>query len=244
MTFILLLEDTAQTLLFLASQPDYMFANTNLWLIMTSTTPKLGHLFFPINSQVFTFQPQESGVDVWEVYNIDQSREQTIKPFGFWKSDDLEINKLPMFERRKDMEGFIFHGETMFEPPFIVGNDDDVLSGKQKKLGGVFGEVWHEVEKIMNFTTEIVLGDGWGSVDENGTWNGIIDSLIKNETQVGISDFWHTKSRDSVAAFSPPIVEGVSRMFIRVCHKTTFLNFFLFEYVIGIDITFQDLKTI
>ena len=38
----------------------------------------------------------------------------------------------------------------------------------------------------MNFTTNIVPADSWGSVDENGTWNGIIDSLQQNLTQVGI----------------------------------------------------------
>ena len=67
----------------------------------------------------------------------------------------------------------------------------------------------------MNFKTNVVPVDSWGSADENGTWNGIIDSLQRNKTQVGIASFFYTKSLDSVAAFSPAISESMTRMFIK-----------------------------
>ena len=67
------------------------------------------------------------------------------------------------------MEGLILQGETMVEPPFVNGNDADILSGKQTILGGTWGEVWHGVEKIMNFSTKIVPGSGWGSLNEDGS---------------------------------------------------------------------------
>ena len=89
-----------------------MFVNTNVWLVKTAI-PNLDDLVLPVDSQVYIFQTYEREVSILEVYNIDQSREQTIKQFGSWKLDVLKVNHLPMFERRKDMEGFIFHGETM-----------------------------------------------------------------------------------------------------------------------------------
>ena len=89
---------------------------------------------------------QQNEVLIQEVYNIDIGKEQTVKKFGLWKKEDksnfIEIDPLPIFERRKDMEGLIFQGETMVEPPFVNGNDDDILSGKQTKLGGTWLEVW------------------------------------------------------------------------------------------------------
>ena len=91
----------------------------------------------------------------------------------------------------------------MVEPPYIYGDNDDLLSGKQTVLGGIWGDVWHGLEKTMNFSTRIVPGDGWGSLNEDGTWNGIINGLIQNRTQIGIASFFYTQSRGTVAAFSP-----------------------------------------
>ena len=50
------------------------------------------------------------------------------------------------------------------------------------KVGDIFGELWHNVlEKFLNFTTVMKPSpDGlYGSMDENGTWNGIIGNLHK-----------------------------------------------------------------
>ena len=193
-----------------------MFSLTNTWLVMADTR-SLQNLFLPVDSQVFTFQAQHDKVRVWEVYNIDVDKEQTILEYGTWSKENnqLEVDTSPVFERRKDMGGLVLHGETMVEPPFILGNDEDLISGKQKEVGGTFGEVWHGVEKIMNFTTKLVPGSGWGSLNEDGTWNGIINSLHQNRTQIGVAAFFYTQARGTVAAFSPTISEGIDRMFIK-----------------------------
>ena len=161
MTFILLLRESSSTLNFFTHIPDYMFAITNVWLVMAETK-KNGNLFLPVDSKFFTFQIQQNEVLIQEIYNIDIGKEQTVKKFGSWKKDDisnfLEIDPITIVECRKDMEGLIFQGETMVESPFVNGNDADILSGKQTKLGGTWGEVWHRVEQIMNFSTKIVPG--------------------------------------------------------------------------------------
>ena len=243
MTFLVFLEKS--TLLnFLSDVPPEMYAGTNTWLIM-SEDAILGDIFFPIDSQVFTFKKEEI-VKIREVYKIDESMEQTVKEFGTWIDNELVFDNLPIFERRKDFEGYRFHGETMVEPPYIYGDNEDLISGKQTVLGGIWGDVWHALEKTMNFSTKIVPGDGWGSLNEDGTWNGIINGLIQNRTQIGIASFFYTQSRGTVAAFSPAICEGTDRMFIkypgREASWTTYIDpfdgslwisvFFLMSFII------------
>ena len=137
MTFILLLRDSSTTIGFLTSVPHTMFANTNVWLVM-SKNARLGKVFLPVDSQVFTFQSSQTEINIKETYNIDIGMEQTVHEFGSWRIDKnsslLEINPLPIFERRKDMEGLLFLGETKVEPPFIIGDDEDIINGKQKFL--------------------------------------------------------------------------------------------------------------
>ena len=216
MAFLVLMKNSSETFNFLSTVPDFMFSLKNIWLVMADFK-SLKNLFLPVDSQVFTFKARDDKSIMWEVYNIDVDKEQTVLPFGTWdlESKVLEIDHLPIFERRKDMKGLVLHGETMVEPPFILGNPQDILSGKQEKVGGTFGEVWHGVEKIMNFTTKLVPGSGWGSLNEDGTWNGIINSLHQNKTQIGVAAFFYTQARGTVAAFSPTISEGVDRMFIK-----------------------------
>ena len=109
-----------------------MFSLQNIWLVMADVRD-LRHLFLPIDSQVFVFQIEENKYLLWEVYNIDMDKEMSVLPFGTWDGERkvLEINQLPIFERRKDMKGLVLHGETMVEPPYILGNPEDIISGKQ-----------------------------------------------------------------------------------------------------------------
>ena len=83
--------------------------------------------------------------------------------------------------------------------------------GKQTKVGGFIGEIWHKVlEKTMNFSTRIILApDGnWGSRDENGSWNGMIQEVYENRAQVAICDCYSTLARSEVVQFSPILMEG------------------------------------
>ena len=212
MTFILLLEESHLTK-FISLVSHELYASTNTWLLM-GQYQVLGDFLFPIDSQVFIFQ-SGSEVTIREVYSIDENMDQTVKEFGIWYKNMLTVNNLPIFERRKNFKGYRFHGEYMIEPPYIYGHDNYIVRRKKTVLKGIWGEVWHNLEKTMNFTTEIVPGDGWGSLNKDGTWNGVINGLIQNRTQLGLAAFSITQSRSTVVAFSPSLTEGEDRMFIK-----------------------------
>ena len=71
----------------------------------------------------------------------------------------------------------------------------------------------------------------WGSRHTNGTWNGIINSILMNETQIGLASFINNFDRSTVVAFSPTIYESPLKMFIKIPGKDhswmSFLNPFL-----------------
>ena len=129
MTFILLLEEANLTK-FVSVVPTELYASTNTWLLM-GDYQVLGGISFPIDSQVFIFQSGPE-VTIREVYNIGGNMEQSVKEFGTWNKDVLTVNNLPIFERRKNFEGYRFHGECMIEPPYIYGDNKGNVWDKNK----------------------------------------------------------------------------------------------------------------
>ena len=85
-------------------------------------------------------------------------------------------------------------------------------------MEGIWGDVWHSfLEMNLNFTTNLKYSpDGsWGALQDDGTWDGIINSILQNRTQIGLADFYITYERQQVVDFSPSLIEGRDRMFIR-----------------------------
>ena len=82
-----------------------------------------------------------------------------------------------------------------------------------------------------------------GSKHSNGTWNGMINNLINNYTQIGILDFALTFERSIVVDFSPPILEGKAKMFIKTPGKdqswTSFLKPFSLKGMVYKQLTFE-----
>ena len=54
---------------------------------------------------------------------------------------------------------------------------------------GISMDILHSMQKEMNFTYELVTTpDGnWGSRTENGSWNGFVGQLIKNDADICLS---------------------------------------------------------
>ena len=217
MAFIVLLERTTTVELVSTIGPE-LFSGRNVWLFK-SGDKMLEYSYFPIDSQVFTFTEDDERIEIEELYNVDNGMEQVVNHLGSWqRNGGLALDPLPLFERRKDFLGYQFKAETMNEPPYAVVNAAQLLTEEETQIGGIWGEIWHgTLEKTMNFTTSIEPSPDrqWGSMNEDGTWNGIINGLIQNRTQVGLTSFYFTHARGMVADFSPAITEGTDQMFIK-----------------------------
>ena len=219
--FLVIIEESNIARL-LANVSRELFSINNFWLIETQSK-KLENLFFPIDSQVFTFHWLKNGLVIEEVYSVDYMMEQLVKNIGGWnQTNGLVLNPLPLFERRKDFLGYQIKAEAMAEPPYVIVNMSNLELGLEKQIGGILGEIWHDnLEKTMNFTTLIrpTPDKLWGSQTSNGSWNGMINGIIQNRSQVGLSYFYWSLSRASVVDFSQPLTTEIANMFIKDPNK-------------------------
>ena len=128
---------------------------------------------FPINSQVYSFHEVAGMIKIKEHYNIG-NQSQTIQSIGRWQNSKLFLTYQSLLERRKNLNGLQIRAETLSEYPYNF----DVLDGK---ITGIIGDLWHGIiEPSLNFTTTISSPpDGnWGSVNEDGSWNGMVGGLL------------------------------------------------------------------
>ena len=126
-------------------------------------------IYLPIDSQVYAFQSNGDEVEIKEVYKVSAATSLISLPYGSWnRLKGLNISDTPLVERRKDLRGHIFTGQTVFEPPYV--NFDPRLRTVEK-IEGIIGDLWHGIlEKSLNFTTKIIPSpDGqWGAALKNG----------------------------------------------------------------------------
>ena len=75
----------------------------------------------------------------------------------------------------------------MAEPPFITSIVEDPLTG-QFHVKGMFMDLLNIISETMNFTYAIAppKDKGWGNQLEDGTWNGMLGLLEKDEADIGI----------------------------------------------------------
>ena len=148
-----------------------MLSGNTVWLVwdLDGSLQTANHLYLPIDSQVYGFQSKKDIVEIQEVYKVSASRALIALPYGSWNElTGLNLSAKPLVERRKDLQGHIFTGQTVFEPPYVIFDTEQPRLGKIK---GVIGDLWHGIlEKSLNFTTKIVPStDGqWGAVLKNG----------------------------------------------------------------------------
>ena len=77
-------------------------------------------VFLPIDSQVFIFSDKESRIVVDEVYNVDYGLEQLVNNLGGWdQTTGLVLNPHPLYERRKDFQGYQINAEIMPYPQLL-----------------------------------------------------------------------------------------------------------------------------
>ena len=184
------------------------------WLVKADTKDIFKDSYLPITSKVYSFDKVVDGMVIKEVYNIGKGMNTIHKQIGSWKSRKLCLDDSNLFERRKDFNGFEFEAVVLEDPPITTVYTEE---GKLR-IGGFIGTFWHGImEKHMNFSTKIrLVPDGkYGTRDESGTWNGMVQEVYSMRSDIALSDFAITKQRSEVVDFSPPILESDIGLFIK-----------------------------
>jgi hypothetical protein len=155
-----------------------------------------GHrLHLPISSQVFTFRTEGDRVLIEEVYSISVGAAPVVLEYGSWKAGvGLSHSHVPLLERRWDLRGHVLRGQTLPGPPSVQVDLPTLEQGVQGGLGvgGIVGEIWHQLERSLNFTTLTLPPKDrqWGGLKEDGRWaHGSLRLYMEHFTQGDIAQY-------------------------------------------------------
>ena len=86
-------------------------------------------------------------------------------------------------ERRSDLQGTVLRHAWFEDPPYVTYIRDD--SGKLVDIVGYNAALLEELQGQMNFNiTDIEATEpSWGSLNEDGSWSGIMGKITMKGTQ-------------------------------------------------------------
>ena len=92
-------------------------------------------------------------------------------------------------------------------PPYVLTSE--IANTDRIEIDGYYGDIWHNFESDMNFTTLIWNSeDGkWGGRNSDGSWNGMLGMIQKGKTEVALSDMGIRLDRAIDFDYTFPTVE-------------------------------------
>nr|CAD7596888.1 unnamed protein product [Timema genevievae] len=171
------------------------------WVMFHEPTVKLDELFgdlpLPFNYEFLVASPSPGDLIVLkEVYRVEHSFPLTVSRFGSWgRGVGFLGPKNSLYERRNDFQGLLFRTANLnlsshVHPTAVVYSD---------------GRTEHKVPEDR----------AYGSVDRNGTWNGMVGMLVRGEVDLVVGTLTMTSQRLDAVRFSVPLVSSTFRLFIR-----------------------------
>ena len=97
--------------------------------------------------------------------------------------------------------------------PFFYTTETD--NGDGMALAGVNHDIALTIAQTCNLSLELTQVHGYGALQPDHTWTGMVDKLVQNELDLGIADMMITKERGSVIDFSVGIVSSEFRLFMK-----------------------------
>ena len=135
---------------------------------------------------------------------------------GEWTiSSGLVIHEPEMWLRRANLHGVMIRATAIDYPlmstNFSYDSEGNLIGGE-----GFFFDLLHLLEADLNFTSSLstAIDDTFGVESNNGTWNGMVGMLIRDETDVVLAALTETARRYEVIDFTIPIFPKARCTFI------------------------------
>ena len=160
-----------------------------------------------LNTKLYLYANGGTTIDVHEMYAVNEKK--IVRKIGTWNSNKgLTIPTKNMWERRTSMEGSTIRVATI-NIPFYHEISYDQSGTSIVGGGGFLLEPLNMLATKLNFTIKLMPSkDGkWGTTDNNGTWNGMIGMLIKEQADMVGASLTITKERAQVITFGMGLVE-------------------------------------
>ncbi|KAJ9574389.1 hypothetical protein L9F63_012947 [Diploptera punctata] len=160
----------------------------------------------PFDCEFFMAQRNNNYIVLTEVYRVSSTSSLHTHHFGNWNlHDGFSHTNDTFYQRRSNLHGFVIKTGTIHDNPIQIKRE---INDKPVEIGGYFGEVWKILEKTLNFRSDYYKPSdySYGSRLPNGTWNGLMSMLLKDEIEISAADFYWTAARAEVVDFIAPII--------------------------------------
>ena len=160
---------------------------------------------------------------------------------GTWgKEVGLKIYDSDIWQRRKDLHGNVMRW-TMIDypilsPEFMYDKDGNIVGGK-----GYLIDIMNILSKELNFTVALSksVDDKFGKKTNNGSYNGMVGMLIRNETDVVAAHLTITEDRSEVIDFTIPWKFSMLSLIVPV-DRVHSHSFFVYFTIPGSELVFCD----
>ncbi|KAB0800767.1 hypothetical protein PPYR_06506 [Photinus pyralis] len=138
----------------------------------------------------------------------DGSPDKSVK-LGKWKAS-LDPNSAIEYADSQSLQNYradvIYRVYTVVQPPFIYQN-----SSFPRGFNGYCIDLMDHIAKFLQFDYEIRVQTegGFGQMDDNGNWNGIVKELIDKRADIALGAMAVMAERESVIDFTVPYYDLV-----------------------------------
>ncbi|KAJ4445625.1 hypothetical protein ANN_12307 [Periplaneta americana] len=189
--------------------------STASWLLFAARDVTLETFFsginIPFDCEFLVAQEEsEQMMELSEVYRINAEDVLHTYAFGNWTSRrGLRWRKMNIYERRNNLQGYVMKAAYKYGGEVLVSELEGSNVDRSNGVKFFFNHLWLILEKLLNFRQRL------GALLKNGSWNGMMGMLTREEVDVAVDAFLMTTSRLRVISFMVPLLPAKSRPFIR-----------------------------
>lgn len=205
-TSILLSQGSHKTWIEELSTYKHLFGETYTWVV-----PADYEVLLPLrlDSRVVLYNATGAdGYNIYESYAVNGGDPITTKIMewmpGVKKNEDVKVLD-NILEKRSNLNGVTIRYSWFHNPPFVRFNRDG--SGKVVGYSGFYVDLFNELQHQLQFTAEYVPPkpkEKWGAKTKNGSWNGMVGMLIRDEIDYSAIGCGINAQRKSVVDFGFP----------------------------------------
>ena len=204
---VLLSQGDHRTLVTEWRESPHLFGQSNVWIIPLEYEHMLP---LRLDSRVVLYNGSDTdGYSLHESYAVNGGAPITQK-VSEWhpkKETNEEIKLLEnVVDKRSNLNGVVIRYSWFHNPPFVRFVKDS--SGVVVNYGGFYVDIFSELKSRLNFTAEYIPakpGEKWGGKTRNGTWNGMVGMLMRDEIDYSAIACGINQQRQQVVDFSFPI---------------------------------------
>ncbi|KAJ4432616.1 hypothetical protein ANN_21239 [Periplaneta americana] len=170
----------------------------------------------PFNSEFMVVRQSagEDEVSLTEVFRVSPMAPLQEQSAANWSvTRGMRWNLASLHERR-NLQGMTLRCVFIPEPPYIAVEKYD--GGTPTILFGYTFELIKVLKQRLNFRTKYYIPDPaqYGTRLENGSWNGMVGEVLRQDADIGLNLFMVTNKRFSVIDYFPPIFN--TRMIVHI----------------------------